>query len=91
MILAAISIGVAPLQVARSFGSGFWSLIPFTMQMVFIILGGYAVADSPPIARLIRGIAAIPRDGRSAVAIVACVSQLVSLVHWGLSMVMASL
>ena len=89
--VAAMSIGVAPLQVARSFGSGFWSLIPFTMQMVFIILGGYVVADSPPIARLIRGIAAIPHDGRSAVAIVACVSQSVSLVHWGLSMVMASL
>jgi short-chain fatty acids transporter len=89
--VAAMSIGVAPLQVAQSFGSGFWSLIPFTMQMVFIILGGYVVADSPPIARLVRGIAGIPQNGRSAVAIVACVSILVSLVHWGLSLVMASL
>jgi len=89
--VAAMSIGVAPLQVAQSFGSGFWSLIPFTMQMVFIILGGFVVADSPPIERLLQRIAAIPRNGRSAVAIVALVSVLVALIHWGLSLVMAGL
>src|SRR2546427_4043648 len=30
------------------FGQGFWSLIPFTMQMAMIIIGGYVVAVSPP-------------------------------------------
>ncbi len=89
--VAAMSIGVAPIQVAQSFGSGFWSLIPFTMQMVFIILGGFVVADSPPVDRLVRRIANIPGNGRSAVAIVACVSISMSLVHWGLSMMMAGL
>jgi short-chain fatty acids transporter len=61
------------------------------MQMTFIILGGYVVADSPPVARMVQRLAAWPRSGRSAVALVACVSVTTSLIHWGLSTVLASL
>src|SRR5438477_7834371 len=89
--LGALAIGARPLTIAQNFGSGFWSLIPFTMQMTFIILGGYVVADSPPVARLVERLAAWPRSGRTAVALVAFVSVLTSLVHWGLSTVLASL
>lgn len=86
-----MGIGVAPKAVAQSFGSGFWSLIPFTMQMSFIIIGGYITADSPPVARLILRLAAMPRSGRTAVMLVALCSVLLSLIHWGLSVVMSSL
>jgi short-chain fatty acids transporter len=87
----ALMIGVAPLRVAVSFGDGFWSVIPFTMQMSFIIIGGYVTADSPPVARLIACVAAWPRTGRGAVALIALAGMLSALVHWGLSLVTASL
>ena len=32
--IAAIGIGAPVQDVANSFGNGFWSLIPFTMQIV---------------------------------------------------------
>ena len=89
--LGALLVGAPPLQIAQNFGSGFWSLIPFTMQMTFIILGGYVVADSPPVARLVHRLAALPRTGRGAVALVALVSVTTSMIHWGLSTVLASL
>ena len=38
--VAALLLGATPLQTAQAFGDGFWSLIPFTMQMSFIIIGG---------------------------------------------------
>ncbi|MGE8281364.1 MAG: TIGR00366 family protein, partial [Stenotrophomonas sp.] len=38
--LAALSIGAAPTETAKAFGDGFWSLIPFTMQMAFVVIGG---------------------------------------------------
>lgn len=39
--IAALGIG-APIQdVATSFGNGFWSLIPFTLQMTMLIIVGY--------------------------------------------------
>jgi short-chain fatty acids transporter len=46
--LAALANGVAPLAISRAFGEGFWSLILFTMQMAFVVIGGYVVASSAP-------------------------------------------
>jgi short-chain fatty acids transporter len=89
--IAAVSVGVAPSAIAQSFGTGFWGLIPFTMQMCFIVIGGYVVADSPPVAKFVQRLARLPNSGRAAVALVAIVSLLTSLVHWGLSLVFASL
>lgn len=89
--IAAIALGSPVTQTAKAFGDGFWSLIPFTMQMSFIIIGGYVVASSPPAARLIDKLAAVPRSGRGAVCWVAAISMLFSLLHWGLSMILGSL
>src|SRR5690606_29869870 len=49
--LAAMLLGASPVATASAFGDGFWSLIPFTMQMSFIVIGGYVVASSPPAQR----------------------------------------
>lgn len=89
--VAAIALGSPVTQTAKVFGDGFWSLIPFTMQMSFIIIGGYVVASSPPAARLIDKLAAVPKSGRSAVCWVAAISMLFSLLHWGLSLILGSL
>ncbi|MEY4763137.1 MAG: hypothetical protein RLZZ200_2993 [Pseudomonadota bacterium] len=89
--VAAVAIGAEPAAVVRQFGSGFWSLIPFTMQMTLVILAGYVTADSPPVARLTSWLAARPRTGRGAVVMVALVCVALSLLHWGLSMIFGSL
>jgi short-chain fatty acids transporter len=89
--VVALALGSSPVQVAGAFGDGFWSLIPFTMQMSFIIIGGFVVASAPPVARAIERLAALPGSGRAAVAYVAATSMLVSLLHWGLSMIVGGL
>lgn len=43
-----------------AWGLGFWSLITFTLQMAMIIIGGYAVATSGPVARRTRADARWP-------------------------------
>ncbi len=73
------------------FGNGFWALVPFTMQMALIIVGGFVVATSPPFTRLIRGLAGIPRTPRGAVAFVAFFGMASSLVSWGLSLIFTGL
>lgn len=89
--IAALGIGAGPTATAGAFGEGFWSLIPFTMQMVFVVVGGYVVASAPPVARLIERLAALPRSGPGAVAFVALVSMLASLLNWGFSLVFGGL
>ncbi|MBF9233695.1 short-chain fatty acid transporter [Microvirga alba] len=82
----------APVQaVTKSFGDGFWSLITFTMQMVFVAVGGYVVATSPLAQRLILRLAQVPRTGRGAVGFVAAVSMIASLFNWGLSLIFGGL
>jgi short-chain fatty acids transporter len=88
---AAYLNGAPPEAIAGAFGDGFWSLIVFTMQMAMVVISGYVVASSPPAARLIDGLAAMPRSGRGAVAFVAAVSMLSSLLNWGLSLVFSGL
>ena len=87
----ALVIGASPRAVMISFGGGFWSLITFTMQMAIIVIIGYVVASSPPVKRLIDGLASVPKSGRGAIAYVAFISMLCSLLNWALSLVFAGL
>lgn len=89
--LAALVNGASPAAVSQTFGTGFWSLITFTMQMAFVAIGGYVVATSAPAARLIHAIAAWPKTGVSAVGLVAFVSILASFLNWGLSLIFGGL
>ena len=89
--LAAMAFGATPVATAQAFGEGFWSLIPFTMQMAFVVIGGYVVASAPAVARLIEGLGRLPRSGRGAVCFVALVSMLASLLSWGFSLVFGGL
>src|SRR5262245_38528906 len=88
---AAMANGASPATVSVAFGNGFWSLITFTMQMAFVAIGGYVVAVSAPAQRLIGWLADRPKDGVTAVGLVAAVSMLASLLNWGLSLVLGGL
>jgi hypothetical protein len=58
--LAALGLGAPFTSVSTAFGDGFWSLIPFTMQMSMIVIGGYIVASAPPVMRCIEALARVP-------------------------------
>jgi short-chain fatty acids transporter len=74
-----------------AWGVGFWSLITFTLQMAMIIIGGYAVATSGPVARLITRLARVPKTPRTAVAFVAAVAMLASYLNWAFSLIFAAI
>ena len=89
--VAALAIGAPAKDVAISFGDGFWSLIPFTMQMCMLIIVGYVVSVSKPVEILIQKLARIPNSGRGAIVLVATVSLLISLINWAMSTVLTAL
>jgi short-chain fatty acids transporter len=88
---AVLSFGATPAVTVNAFGDGFWSLIPFTMQMAFVVIGGYVLATAPIVARFIDALARIPRSGRGAICFVGLVSMLASLLSWGFSLVFGGL
>ena len=91
VFLGGLGLGIAPQKLAVEFGNGFWSLVNFTMQMALIIIGGFVVATSPPVARLTARLASIPKTPRGAVAFVAAFSMITSLLSWGLSLIFTGL
>ncbi len=87
VFVAGLFAGVGVRDLVKYFGDGFWGLIPFTMQMAMIIIGGFVVATSPPIHRLIKKLAKVPRTPRSAVAFVVFFSMMTSMLSWGLGLI----
>ncbi len=70
---------------------GFWSLLAFGMQMSLILVTGHALAASPPIAKALRAVSAIPRGPRSAVAMVSALAIVGCLINWGLGLIVGAL
>jgi short-chain fatty acids transporter len=91
VFLAGMLAGSRFRDLVDYFGQGFWSLIPFTMQMAMIIIGGYVVAVSPPVFRMIQWLSRIPRTPRNAIAFAALFSMLSSLISWGLGLIFSAL
>lgn len=89
-ILGVLS-GVEPGRLVFEGGRSFWVLVPFTMQMIMVIVGGHLVASTPAVRGLIQWLARVPRNSRSAVAWVALFSMLTSLLSWGLSLIFSGL
>lgn len=91
VFVAGLFLGSTAADLAKDFGEGFWQLIPFTLQMAMVIVGGYVVAVSPPVARIIRKLAEIPSTPRGGVAFVALFASVSALLSWGFSLVFSGL
>ena len=91
VFVAAVASGAPPAQAAQWFGSGFWDLVAFTMQMSMIVVTGYAVATAPPVYAVIRALARVPRTGAGAAAYVGMFSMLSSLLSWSFSLIFSGL
>ncbi|MGA3125256.1 MAG: TIGR00366 family protein [Candidatus Korobacteraceae bacterium] len=78
-------------KLAIAGGKSFWALVPFTMQMVMVIIGGYVMASTPIVNRFIEWLATIPKNGRTAVAMIGLFAMLTAMISWGLSLIFAGL
>ena len=92
LTLATFALGLTvgratPLQCLRAWGGGFWELLSFAMQIAIVIFAGYVVAVSPPVTRLLEGVAALPRSPRQAVAWTAVLSMGLCWLNWGLGLI----
>lgn len=70
---------------------GFWELLEFAMQMVLVLVTGYAVADSKQVSGLLNRIASLPDTGAQAAALVAAVAMLAGYFHWGVGLIIGAI
>ncbi|TDY55844.1 short-chain fatty acids transporter [Aminivibrio pyruvatiphilus] len=80
-----------PMDMVLHWYKGFWELLTFSMQMALMVITASTVANAPAIKKGISALASIPKNSKQAVYFVALVSVAVSIVHWGLSLVLGAL
>lgn len=71
VFVVGLLLGESPSKLAIEGGKSFWVLIPFTMQMAMIIIGGYLVASTPAVYWVIQRLAEVPKTAKGAIAFVA--------------------
>jgi short-chain fatty acids transporter len=82
-VTAMLWVGAGPADVLSGWYEGFWMLLAFGMQIVLILVTGYAIALSPPVARLIDRLALkITRPNQVYLAVLVA-GELLNLVSWG--------
>ncbi len=94
IFLTVLTIGLATwktestlVETVDFWGSGFWDLVGFTMQMAMILLGGYVVATSPPMKKLLTLLIGYVTTPVQAVLFCTLSAMLASWVNWGLGLV----
>ena len=90
-LVAGLAAGGGLTDLIRSYGTGFWSLIPFTLQMALIIIGGYVLATTPAVKTIIDKLAGIQFGSRGTIAYIAAISMATSLISYGFSLIFGGL
>ena len=76
-----------PAEVVEIWGNGFWNLATFTLQMAMILLGGYVVATSPPVKKLLGWCVGFVNTPVHAVVFCTLAAMLGSWINWGFGLV----
>lgn len=80
-----------PLEMVKFWGSGFWNLLAFAMQMSLILVTGHALASSPFVKRWLTKIAGIAKTPVQGVMLVTFASALACLINWGFGLIVGAL
>lgn len=80
-----------PFTMLQFWYSGYFSLLKFTMQMIFVLITGYALARSPFVEQLLKKLASIPKTPVQAVMFTCIVSYICGYLSWGFGLIAGAL
>ncbi len=78
-------------QTVFSWKDGFFSLLEFTLQMMIILVFGYALALAKPVHSFLKKISKIPNTSLQAVLFTALITMGAGLLNWGFGLVVGAL
>lgn len=68
----------------------FWGILEFSMQMCLVLIGGQAIATSPPVRAVLARLGRLPLATGPAAALVAFCAMSAALVNWGLGLLVGA-
>ncbi|MGB1301562.1 MAG: TIGR00366 family protein, partial [Pseudoalteromonas tetraodonis] len=89
--IANLATPATTLEVITSWGSGFWNLLSFAMQMLLVLVTGYMLASTSLISMLLTKLATFANTAPKAIILVTFISLLASWLNWGFGLVIGAL
>jgi len=90
-ILGLIMTSSSPLNMVEHWGTGFWDLLAFAMQMSLIVVTGYVLANTPIVKKGLENISKLAKSPVQAIVLVTFVASLASLLNYGFGLVVGAL
>jgi short-chain fatty acids transporter len=90
-ILGIVLTGSSPQEMVQFWGTGFWDLLTFAMQMVLILITGFVLASSPVFKSMLATLARVAKTPAQAIMLVTFISAIASLINWGFGLVIGAL
>ncbi|MCQ6264469.1 TIGR00366 family protein [Fictibacillus sp. WQ 8-8] len=81
----------SPIEMVGFWGSGFWNLLAFAMQMALVLVTGHALASSPLIKKWMVKLAGIAKTPAQGVILVTVGSGLACFINWGFGLIVGAL
>ncbi|MDR4885947.1 short-chain fatty acid transporter [Fredinandcohnia sp. QZ13] len=80
-----------PVQMVSHWGTGFWDLLAFTMQMSLVVVTGYVLANAPVIKNFLARLSKLAKTPAQAVMLVTFVAAIACLINYGFGLVVGAL
>lgn len=81
----------SPMAMIDHWGSGFWQLLGFSMQMILILVTGWVLASTVFFRRILKAVARLAKTPGQAIVLVTLVSLIASWINWGFGLVIGAM
>jgi short-chain fatty acids transporter len=94
ILVVAVAFGFAPHGstsiILSSWFSGMFGILTFAFQMILILVTGFAIADAPPVQRVLRTLAHNVNSPTRAVLVIFPIVGAAAWLNWGLGLVVGA-
>ena len=95
LVTGALALLFAPhrglFEILAAWYGGIFSILEFALQMILVLVSGYALANAAPMKRGLAAIASLATTPRSAIVLVVFASGVACFLNWGFGLVVAAL
>ena len=89
--MALLVAGNGPLATVTAWGDGFWKLLTFSGQIAITLITGFALANTPPVRRLLAAFAGLATTPLRAYVVVAFAAGVGALLSWSIGLIVGAI
>lgn len=90
-VMGIFMTGSTPIQMVQYWGSGFWDLLAFSMQMALVVVTGYMLANTQIVKSILKKISMLAKSPIQAIMLVTVIATIASLINYGFGLVVGAL